>query len=83
MKLSRLTMLTACALLWPLLAGARLPDPTPEDRARQQAAAEKKARDEDAAKAALARAQERVVRRYRATHPGAPKPVLVVAPAGK
>lgn len=69
----------AAVLLSPAAALAKLPEPTLEEAQKKAAAAEKKALDEDAAKAALAKAQDRVASRYRATHPNAPRPVPVVA----
>lgn len=45
---------------------AKLPPPTPEQVKDKQAKAEKKAKDDEAAKKALARAQDRVVARYKA-----------------
>lgn len=62
------------------VAWAKLPPPTPEEAAKKQAATEKKAKDEDAAKEALAKVQDKVVQRYRATHKNAPPPVPVSAP---
>jgi len=58
---------------------AKLPPPTPEEAAKKQAAAEKKAKDEDAAKEALAKAQDEVAKRYRAAHKNAPPAVPVVS----
>lgn len=66
------------ALLSPAAALAKLPEPTPEEAQQKAAAAEKKTLGEEAAKAALAKAQDRVASRYRATHPHAPHPVPVV-----
>lgn len=60
-------------------AHARLPDPMPEEVQKKLADAEKKAKSEEAAKAALAAAQDRVAQRYRATHKNAPPPVPVAA----
>jgi hypothetical protein len=65
----------------PVLAFAQLPAPTVEEAAQKATAAEKKAAGEEAAKAALAKAQDRVANRYRATHPHAPRPVPVAAAA--
>jgi hypothetical protein len=53
------------------MAHAKLPPPTPEELAQKRATTDKKARDESAAKAALARAQDRVVQRYLARYPHA------------
>lgn len=53
------------------MAHAKLPPPTPEEMAQKRAAADRKAREESAAKAALARAQDRVVQRYLARYPHA------------
>lgn len=61
-------------------AWAKLPEPTPEEAAKKQAAAEKKAQDEEAAKVALGKAQDKVAVKYRATHKNAPKPVPVIIP---
>jgi hypothetical protein len=58
-------MLFALTATWVAIAHAQLPPLSPEEAARKQMAAEKKARDEATAKAALARAQNRVVERYR------------------
>lgn len=84
MKLTK-TLVLSALLVWPAAAGARLPTPTPEEAAKKAAAADKQALADEAAKQALAKAQDRVAQRYRATHPHAPKPVPVVAPpaAGK
>lgn len=71
--------LLAAVLLSPAAVLAKLPEPTPEEAQKKAAAAEKKALGEDAAKAALAKAQDRVASRYRATHPNDPRPVPVVA----
>lgn len=76
-----LNTLALCALMaWPAAAMARLPAPTPEETAKKAAAAETKAKADEAAKQALAAAQDRVARRYRAAHPEAPKPVSVIVP---
>jgi hypothetical protein len=71
----------ATVFVSPLLAFAQLPAPNAEEAAQKAAAAEKKAAGEEAAKAALAKAQDRVAGRYRATHPNAPRPVPVAAAA--
>lgn len=60
-------------------AYARLPPPTPEEAAKQQAALEKKALGEEKAGRALEVAQDRVAARYRSRHPGAPRPVTLTA----
>jgi hypothetical protein len=74
MKLKTM-LLMGLALSWPWAALAQLPPPTPEEAAKKQAATEKKANDEAAGKAALARAQNRVVQRHHAVHaPAAKKP---------
>lgn len=74
MKLKTM-LLIGLALSWSWAAYAQLPPPTPEQAAKKQAATEKKANDEAAGKAALARAQNRVVQRYHALHtPVAKKP---------
>lgn len=76
-----LKTLALCALLgWSSVAAARLPAPTPEEAAKKAAAAETKAKADEAAKQALAAAQDRVAQRYRASHPNAPKPVPVIVP---
>ena len=74
--------MTALALVFAasLNAYAKLPDPTPEEAQKKLADAEKKAKGEEAAKAALAAAQDRVAQRYRATHKHAPPPVPVAGP---
>jgi uncharacterized membrane protein len=74
-------LLVMVATTWTFNAMAKLPDPTPEEALKKQAEAEKKAASEEAAKAALAKAQDRVNQRYRATHKDAPPPVAVIAPA--
>jgi hypothetical protein len=74
-------LLVMAATTWTLNALAKLPDPTPEEALKKQAEAEKKAASEEAAKAALVKAQDRVNQRYRATHKDAPPPVAVIAPA--
>jgi len=56
------------ALALPWAAHAQLPTPTPEEAAKKQETAQKKAHDENTAKAALTRAQNRVAERYHATH---------------
>lgn len=78
--MSRLAPILLAALL-SLPAYARLPAPSPEDAVRKQAAAEQKARDEDAAREALGRAQDGVAQRYRVKHSQAPKPVAIAATA--
>lgn len=65
---------------WTFNVMAKLPDPTPEEALKKQADAEKKTASEEAAKAALAKAQDRVNQRYRATHKNAPPPVAVIMP---
>lgn len=71
MRLSALA-LAVLALGWTWIAQAQLPPPSPEEAAKKQEAAQKKEREENSAKAALTRAQNRVVERYhaarRATH---------------
>jgi hypothetical protein len=63
-------------LALPWAAHARLPPPTSEEVSRKQEAAQKKARDENSAKAALTCTQNRVAERYHAAHtPPAKKPV--------
>ncbi|HEY3327986.1 MAG TPA: formate dehydrogenase [Novimethylophilus sp.] len=76
-------ILMLVAMLCSVEALAKLPPPTPEEAAKKQIAAEKKVKDEDAAKEALAKAQDRVAQRYRAIRKNAPLPVPVVAPATK
>ena len=71
--------LLAAAFSTPLAAMAQLPAPSAEEAVQKAAAVEKKALGEEAAKAALARAQERVASRYRARHPNAPRAVPVLA----
>lgn len=73
-------LLLICGLGMTATALAKLPDPTPEEVAKKQADAEKKAKSEDAAKEALAKAQDRVNQRYRTTHKNAPPPVAVITP---
>ena len=46
-------------------ASAKLPQPTAADAQTKKAAAEKKAKDEEAAKQALAKSQDRVAERYK------------------
>ena len=48
------------------VAAAKLPAPTPEQAKAKQEAATKKAKSDEAAKQALARAQDRVAARYKA-----------------
>lgn len=48
------------------LAAAKLPAPTPEQAKSKQETAAKKAKADEAAKQALARAQDRVAARYKA-----------------
>lgn len=80
MKTSLIKLLVvALGVAWSFSTLAKLPDPTPEEASKKQAEAEKKAKSEEAAKAALAKAQDRVNQRYRATHKNAPPPVAVVA----
>jgi hypothetical protein len=71
----------AAALFAPAEVLAKLPAPTAEEAQQKAAAAEKKALGEEAAKAALAKAQDRVASRYRAKNTNAPRPVLVVIKA--
>lgn len=52
-------------------AWAKLPPPTPEEQAKTAAAKEKAAQDAEKEKALLAKAQDRVVQKYRADHPNA------------
>ena len=73
----------AVVLATSLSANAKLPEPTAEEAQKKLADAEKKAKSEEAAKVALAAAQDRVAQRYRATHKNAPPPVPVVAPIKK
>jgi hypothetical protein len=74
MKLKTM-LLIGLALSWSWTALAQLPPPTPEEAAKKQATMEKKANDEAAGKAALERAQNRVVQRHHAVHaPIARKP---------
>lgn len=73
----------ATMLATSLSANARLPEPTPEEAQKKLADAEKKAKGEEAAKAALAAAQDRVAQRYRATHKNAPPAVPVVTATKK
>lgn len=77
----KIKLLMLLALLWSVAAMAKLPPPTPEEAAKKQAAAEKQAKDEGVAKEALAKAQDRVAQRYRASHKTAPLPGM--APAAK
>ena len=79
----KVKLLIFLAMLWSVETAAKLPPPTPEEAAKKQVAAEKKAKEEDAAKEALAKAQDRVAQRYRATRKDAPPPVPVAAPANK
>jgi hypothetical protein len=71
----------AAALFAPAAVLAKLPASTAEEAQQKAAAAEKKALGEEAAKAALAKAQDRVASRYRAKNPNAPRPVPVVIKA--
>lgn len=80
MKRLNVWMLSA-ALLSPTMVLAKLPAPTPEEAQQKAAAAEKKALGDEAAKAALAKAQDRVASRYRAKNPHAPHPVPVITQA--
>ena len=73
------TWVLAAVCFNPISAFAQFPAPTAEEAAQKAMAAEKKALGEEAAKAALAKAQDRVASRYRASHPNAPRPVPVVA----
>lgn len=57
--------LTAMLLLTVDVASGKLPAPTEAEAEAKKAAAEKKAKDEDAAKKALAKAQDRVAERYK------------------
>lgn len=74
-------LLVMVATTWTLNVMAKLPEPTPEEVLKKQADAEKKAASEEVAKAALAKAQDSVNQRYRATHKNAPPPVAVITPA--
>ncbi|MEO8418672.1 MAG: hypothetical protein ABI475_08110 [Methylophilaceae bacterium] len=74
-------LLVMVATTWTMNVMAKLPELTPEEILKKQADAEKKAASEEAAKAALAKAQDSVNQRYRATHKNAPPPVAVIAPA--
>lgn len=47
---------------------ARLPPPTPDEAKAKKAAAAEKGKADEAAKQALARAQDRVAARYKARH---------------
>ncbi|HZV99722.1 MAG TPA: formate dehydrogenase [Methylophilaceae bacterium] len=77
-------LLVLCmTMTWAINAAAKLPPPTPEETQKKQADAEKKAATEEAAKAALEKAQDRVSQRYRAQHKDAPPPVPIVTPAAK
>lgn len=79
--MNRMTPWVFMALLVaPVAAPAQLPPPTEEEAAKIAEAAAKKAASEDAAKAALGKAQDRVAKRYYIKHPGAPKPVPVAVP---
>lgn len=69
------------ALFSPAVVLAKLPVPTPEEAQQKAAAAEKKALGDEAAKAALAKAQDRVASRYRAKNPNAPHSIPVVTKA--
>ena len=80
MKRLNVWMLSAL-LLGPTVVLAKLPAPTPEEAQQKAAAAEKKALGEEAAKAALTKAQDRVASRYRAKNPNASRPVPVVTKA--
>lgn len=71
-------LLLICSMGMAATALAKLPDPTPEEVAKKQADVEKNAKNEEIAKEALAKAQDRVNQRYRATHKNAPPPVAVV-----
>ena len=73
----------AVVLATSLSANAKLPEPTAEEAQKKLADAEKKAKGEEAAKAALAAAQDRVAKRYRASHKNAPPPVPVASPTKK
>lgn len=76
-----ISWMLATVLATPALAAAQLPPPTAEEAAKKAEAAEKKAAGDESAKAALAKAQDRVASRYRASHPDAPRAVPVVVPA--
>lgn len=54
-------LMLAAAVVW-----AKLPAPAEAELQAKKTAAEKKAKDEEAAKKALARAQDRVAARYKA-----------------
>lgn len=73
----------AVVLATSLSANAKLPEPTLEEAQKKLADAEKKAKGEEAAKAALAAAQDRVAQRYRASHKNASPPVPVAAATKK
>ena len=69
----------ATLLAVPMIALAQLPPPNEEEAAKKAEAAAKKTAGEEAAKAALGKAQDRVAQRYYLKHPGASRPVPVVA----
>jgi hypothetical protein len=60
-----LACLAGMLLLATHAAWAKLPPPTEAEVQAKKAAAEKKAKDEEAAKQALAKAQDRVAARYK------------------
>lgn len=65
----------------PASALAQLPSPSEGEAVKIAEAAAKKAASEEAAKAALGRAQDRVAQSYYLTHPGAPRPVFIADPS--
>ena len=69
----------ATMLAMPMIVLAQLPPPNEEEAAKKAEAATKKTASEDAAKAALGKAQDRVAKRYYLQHPGAPRPVPLAA----
>jgi hypothetical protein len=71
--------LLAALLATPMIALAQLPPPNDEEAAKKAEAAAKKTASEEAAKVALGKAQDRVAKRYYLKHPGAARPVPVVA----
>lgn len=77
--MSRLHLMAFATLLaLPVAALAQLPPLTEEESVKKAEAAEKKAASEEAAKAALGQAQDRVAKRFYLKHPGAARPVPVV-----
>jgi hypothetical protein len=67
-------LLALAAGLFAGAAAATLPPPTPEEKAKTDKKAEDNKAADEHAKKALAEAQDRIVRRYRAEHPQAAKP---------